>query len=1509
MSRRLRFLATRVCLLIVVGTLVTAASAQAQTTALFFDSQPGDYIGQGVQRTYTPADGTFTINTDSSNPGNWVRVSVTGPNFSFWWYADFAAANGAPLAPGSYGSVQQYRTATKHGLSVTGSGRGCGIVRGRFVVREIVLGPSGTVLAFAADFEQHCDDAAPALFGAVRYNSSVSDLVPFAGTYPIYQLTIAQDAHGRVTGTGIDCGAGQSTCQSVLPSASQVTITAAPEPGYVFTGWSDDCQGMATTTVHVNSMKTCTALFEPFASSSPRTMLYWESEAGDYIGQGQAVLRSLPNSEWLVQSGDNGRRVNFYIRDEFSTLAVDFSAPEGQQLTAGYYGAARRYPFTPLNGLSVSGFSRGCNRLTGRFVILEVAIAPNGTVERFAADFEQHCEDAVPALVGSIRYYATVDDVVPFGGAYPSYQLTVVPSAHGRVGGGGIDCGTGGSVCHVSLPGAAQVTLTATPDPGYVFMGWAGDCQGSPTASVHVNGPKSCEALFEPAVSSTPRTVMYWDSQVGDPIGSGSKMVYSPANSYWVVTSSGMGRGVRVAIRDASDSWAFEFAAATGRPFAAGYYTAARRYPFTTFNGLEASGSGRGCNALTGRFIVREIVFGSGGTIQRFAVDFEQHCNDVVPALFGAIRYNSTISDVVPFNGAYPSYDLSLTTPVHGRITGAGIDCGGAGTQCQASLLSAAQINLTAAPDFGYTFMGWIDDCSGGAATPLHVNGPKRCAASFEPSVPTAPRTLRRWDSEPGHTIGQGRSEVLSLVNSRWTPVTRQNGNGIDVTVQSVGPTSASGWTVTIQAPSGELLQSGRHYANASDFSGPGVPALRISGNGRSCGGGEFTVRDLVFGAQNAVVSLAVDFLLHCGVIAGPLLTGSLQYNSRVDVPTTLLSVEPSSLRFASLHNGSSVTAQPSPQTVRLFLSRASTGWTAVANQPWIQLSPASGTGSTVMTIGLNLLGTPAGTGSATGMVTVTLTDGSGFFRTVDLSVTLHLAGTTTPPFGVVDTPLQNTTGITGAIPMTGWVLDDLEVTGVTICRAAVGGEVPPVDANCGGAAQIFVGDGVFIEGARPDVQAAYPLYPRNNVGGWGFMLLTNTLPNQGNRTFVFSVYARDREGRTVLLGTRTITCDNALATAPFGAIDTPGQGETVSGSAYVNFGWALTQNPKHIPVDGSTLMVYIDGVPVGSPSYNHYRPDVATFFPGLANSAGPVGFKIIDTTTLSNGLHTIVWTATDSAGVTSGLGSRYFRVSNGATAGVTTGTSAAMTAIVSDHSLAAVPLETSSLVGRRSWDARTPWRSYEVGRSGRVVLRGEEIDRFELALGERAGETYSAYLRVGERLRPLPIGSHLEPQTGAFTWSPGVGFVGSYDLVFVRSAGARTIARREVRFILQPKGSGHVGAQVVIDTPRLQQDLAQPFALGGWAADLDAAAGTGIDTLHVWAYPLTGGSPVFLGTAMYGGVRPDVAAIHGDQFRDSGYGLLVQGLVPGNYDLAVFAWSNVSGGFVPAPVVRVTAR
>jgi len=151
---------------------------------------------------------------------------------------------------------------------------------------------------------------------------------------------------------------------------------------------------------------------------------------------------------------------------------------------------------------------------------------------------------------------------------------------------------------------------------------------------------------------------------------------------------------------------------------------------------------------------------------------------------------------------------------------------------------------------------------------------------------------------------------------------------------------------------------------------------------------------------------------------------------------------------------------------------------------------------------------------------------------------------------------------------------------------------------------------------------------------------------------------------------------------------------------------------------------------------------------------------------------------------------------------------------------------------------------------------------------------------------------------------------------VFVRSRGGVAVARQDVRVVINPKGSNRLGPQVTIDLPVPQAEVAQPFSVAGWAIDGTAAAGTGIDTLHVWAYPVIAcggvpchGTPVFLGAAAIGGRRPDVAAMFGERFRDSGFGLTVAALPPGIYDLAVFAWSNAVTGFLPARVVRVTIR
>ena len=97
---------------------------------------------------------------------------------------------------------------------------------------------------------------------------------------------------------------------------------------------------------------------------------------------------------------------------------------------------------------------------------------------------------------------------------------------------------------------------------------------------------------------------------------------------------------------------------------------------------------------------------------------------------------------------------------------------------------------------------------------------------------------------------------------------------------------------------------------------------------------------------------------------------------------------------------------------------------------------------------------------------------------------------------------------------------------------------------------------------------------------------------------------------------------------------------------------------------------------------------------------------------------------------------------------------------------------------------------------------------------------------------------------------------------------------------------------------------------IGGWAIDTGASTGTGVGGVHVYAFPVGGGSPVFVGAATLGFSRPDVGAIFGSRFTSAGYNLTLTGLTPGQqYDLGVFAHSTVTGTFNQSKTVRITVQ
>jgi hypothetical protein len=148
----------------------------------------------------------------------------------------------------------------------------------------------------------------------------------------------------------------------------------------------------------------------------------------------------------------------------------------------------------------------------------------------------------------------------------------------------------------------------------------------------------------------------------------------------------------------------------------------------------------------------------------------------------------------------------------------------------------------------------------------------------------------------------------------------------------------------------------------------------------------------------------------------------------------------------------------------------------------------------------------------------------------------------------------------------------------------------------------------------------------------------------------------------------------------------------------------------------------------------------------------------------------------------------------------------------------------------------------------------------------------------------------------------------GEYDLrvsMLSTVAGTFNMAASTRILVTVPQST----PRMYVDNPAWNQDVPTGFWIAGWAVDLGAPTGSGVDGIHVWAYPSAGGNPVWVGEGALGGWRPDVGGYYGDpRFSSSGY--FLQGSLPrGPYHLVVFAHSTVAGTFNQAAVIPITVR
>jgi hypothetical protein len=210
---------------------------------------------------------------------------------------------------------------------------------------------------------------------------------------------------------------------------------------------------------------------------------------------------------------------------------------------------------------------------------------------------------------------------------------------------------------------------------------------------------------------------------------------------------------------------------------------------------------------------------------------------------------------------------------------------------------------------------------------------------------------------------------------------------------------------------------------------------------------------------------------------------------------------------------------------------------------------------------------------------------------------------------------------VTGIVEVSGWAIDDRGVSEI----------------------DLYV-DGAFVASAdlnipRYDVLQAYPWIAGtiNARPGFSVSFTTGSLSNGEHTLFLRISFSDASEGD---FGHRTVTVDRQLNQTPFGEIDLPRPNQPMSGVFPIS-GWALDD------VAVEDVDIEIDGAAWGETVMGIHRPDIYNRFPDVPGSEYAGWIYNINTTALTNGVHTLTVRLRDGDGATRVIGHRLVQVFN----------------------------------------------------------------------------------------------------------------------------------------------------------------------------------------------------------------------------------------------------------------------
>jgi hypothetical protein len=295
-------------------------------------------------------------------------------------------------------------------------------------------------------------------------------------TYVSLPLSVVKSGAGTVTSTlgGINCG---SVCSANFTSGTSVRLTAIPQSGNVFAGWSGACSGTGVCVVSVsNAAQSVTATF----SAAPGT---FKVDGGE----------SYPLRAGLTIDSNGvvtGGAYDFHKLDGTMTPCTHSAAND-----ATCHGASSSLIVKAQSGpLTATGAASPTTLVAGpdAFGFTFVGTLTGATWSGIWTNSSLNLPVAARTGTFSVILFISKDT------SNASYPVTISRSGTGSgtvtSSPAAIACG---SVCSALVPSGVTGSLIVTPDAGSTFTGWSGDCTGTGACTLTINGAKNVTASFK----------------------------------------------------------------------------------------------------------------------------------------------------------------------------------------------------------------------------------------------------------------------------------------------------------------------------------------------------------------------------------------------------------------------------------------------------------------------------------------------------------------------------------------------------------------------------------------------------------------------------------------------------------------------------------------------------------------------------------------------------------------------------------------------------------------------------------------------------------------------------------------------------------------------------------------------------------------------------------------------------------------------------------------------------